>query len=81
VFGEEGALAQLEGFASEHGPRFYGLPLNSGRVCLERLEPDPDAPGIPAMLELANGTTSPSRVVPFHAGDQLRWRLHPAHVG
>ena len=36
VFEEEGALDKLEGFASEHGPRFYGLPLNEGTVTLER---------------------------------------------
>ena len=30
VFDEEGALDRFEGFASEHGPRFYGLPLNEG---------------------------------------------------
>ena len=26
------ALDAFEGFASEHGPRFYGLPLNEGTV-------------------------------------------------
>ena len=31
VFDEEGALDRLEGFASEHGPRFYGLPLMTAR--------------------------------------------------
>ena len=36
VFEEEGALDRFEGFASEHGPRFYGLPLNEGTVTLER---------------------------------------------
>ena len=36
VFEEEGALDRFEGFASEHGPRFYGLPLNEGRVALEK---------------------------------------------
>ena len=36
VFDEEGALDRFEGFASEHGPRFYGLPLNDGTVTLER---------------------------------------------
>jgi dihydroorotase len=36
VFDEEGALDRLEGFASEFGPKFYGLPLNSGTVSLER---------------------------------------------
>jgi dihydroorotase len=36
VFEEEGALDRLEAFASENGPRFYGLPLNEGSVVLER---------------------------------------------
>jgi dihydroorotase len=36
VFEEEGALDRFEGFASEHGPNFYGLPLNEGTVTLER---------------------------------------------
>ena len=36
VFEEEGALDRFEGFASEHGARFYGLPLNEGTVTLER---------------------------------------------
>ena len=75
VFGEEGALQQLEGFASEHGPRFYGLPLNTGQITLERQAPDPDAPGLPAVLELANGGHTPTRLVPFHAGEQLDWAL------
>ena len=38
VFEEEGALDRFEGFASEHGARFYGLPLNEGTVTLERAE-------------------------------------------
>jgi dihydroorotase len=37
AFEAVGALHQLEGFASEHGPRFYGLPLNEGTVTLKRL--------------------------------------------
>jgi dihydroorotase len=36
VFDEDGALDRLEAFASENGPRFYGLPLNDGEVTLER---------------------------------------------
>ena len=65
VFDEEGALDRLEGFASEHGPRFYGLPLNEGTVTLERCDtPVPEAIG--------EGATA---VVPFHAGETLRWRL------
>ena len=65
VFEEENALDRLEGFASEHGPRFYGLPLNEGTVTLER------SPHIvPETLEAGGGP-----VVPFHAGQELNWRL------
>ncbi len=38
VFEREGKLDRLEGFVSEHGARFYGLPLNEGTVTLERKE-------------------------------------------
>ncbi len=65
VFDEEGALDRLEGFASEHGPRFYGLPLNAGTVTLERV-----AVEVPARIE--HGAIS---LVPFHAGETLGWRL------
>lgn len=65
VFEEEGALDRFEGFASEHGARFYRLPLNSGSLALER------APvTVPERLH-ADGTS----IVPFHAGESLRWRL------
>ena len=61
VFDEEGALDKFEGFASEHGPNFYGLPLNDGTITLERGETSvPDKIG---------------EVVPFHAGETLGWRL------
>ena len=78
VFSEEKALDRLEAFASEFGPRFYGLPLNTGTITLERCPPDPERPGIPAILELANGSGQPTRLVPFHAGEQLHWQLAPA---
>ena len=61
VFEEEGALDRFEAFASESGPKFYGLPLNEGSVTLERGEVA--VPG-----EIAG-------VVPFHAGETLKWRL------
>jgi dihydroorotase len=65
VFETEGALDRLEAFASEHGARFYGLPLNEGRVVLERTPVTvPDA--LPAAGTL---------VVPFLAGEILPWRL------
>jgi dihydroorotase len=63
VFEEEGALGRLEAFASEHGPRFYGLPLNEGRITLERA---------PATVPERIGA-----VVPFLAGETLGWRLAP----
>jgi dihydroorotase len=65
VFDEEGALDRLEAFASENGPRFYGLPLNDGVVMLERT-PNP----VPQRLGLGAGD-----LVPFHAGETLGWSL------
>ena len=65
VFEEEGALDRLEAFASENGPRFYGLPLNEERIVLERI-----GTTVPGSLPAAG-----SALVPFHAGETLRWRL------
>ncbi|NWK98189.1 dihydroorotase [Sphingobium lactosutens] len=65
VFDEEGALDRLEGFASEHGPNFYGLPLNEGVVTLKR-----EAVIVPELI-----TSGDIRVVPFHAGETMRWRM------
>ncbi len=65
VFDEEGALDKFEAFASEHGPRFYGLPLNDGTVTLQR------APtSVPNSID-CNGTA----IVPFHAGEDIGWKL------
>ena len=61
VFEEEGALDTFEAFASINGPRFYGLPANEGTVTLERGDSQvPDEIG---------------GVVPFQAGETLRWRF------
>ncbi len=65
TFEEEGALNRLEGFASEFGPRFYGLPLNPDTITLERT-PTP----VPARLPAAG-----TEIVPFHAGEVLDWRF------
>jgi len=76
VFEQEGALDKLEGFASEHGPRFYGLPLNSDVITLERQDPASDqAETVPLTLELGSEACSPLTLVPFHAGEALPWRL------
>ena len=68
VFDEEGALDQFEAFASENGPRFYGLPLNEERIILERAEVM-----VPERIAAAGST-----LVPFHAGQTLGWRLADA---
>lgn len=65
VFEEEDALDKLEGFASEHGPRFYGLPLNTEQVTLERKEV-----AVPEFLRAKD-----VRITPFHAGRQLNWHI------
>jgi len=70
VFEEENALANLEGFASEFGPRFYGLPLNSGTITLLR-----DPQGVPERLHLNDAAGTAVELVPFHAGEVLPWRL------
>ena len=61
VFDQEQAMDHLEGFASLHGPAFYGLPVNQERVTLVRRDQL-----VPAAVE---------GLVPFHAGDVLSWRL------
>ena len=65
TFDEEGAIDRLDAFASEFGPRFYGLPLNEGRVTLSR-----DAQAVPDLMQ-----DDKVHVVPFHAGETLTWRF------
>ncbi|NIJ07354.1 dihydroorotase [Sphingomonas vulcanisoli] len=65
IFDEEGALDRLEGFASEHGANFYGLPLNDGTVTLTR-----EAVAVPATITAGDG-----KLVPFHADETLPWRF------
>jgi dihydroorotase len=65
VFDEEDALDRFEAFASENGPRFYGLPLNEGTVTLQR-------GGYEVEAEVTQGDI---RIVPFHAGETLEWRI------
>jgi dihydroorotase len=65
VFDEDGALDRLEGFASLHGPAFYGLPPNPESLTLVR-----HAWTVPATIGLDDGA-----LVPFHAGETLAWQL------
>ncbi len=67
VFEEEGALDRLEGFASLHGPAFYGLAPNEARITLEK----GDAPlPRPAQIETGAGP-----VAVFDPGFPLLWRV------
>jgi len=65
TFEEEGALDRLEAFASENGPRFYGLPVNASKIVLERR-----SSRVPEQLPAAS-----TCIVPFHAGQTLAWRF------
>jgi dihydroorotase len=66
AFESAGALDRLEGFASEFGPRFYGLPLNQDRITLEKRDWT-----VPSHYPYAGGDT----LVPLRAGEPLAWRL------
>jgi dihydroorotase len=65
IFEAAGALDRLEAFASEHGARFYGLPLNQGTIALVR------SPWtVPETLPFGADT-----VVPLRAGETMAWRM------
>ena len=65
AFESAGALQRLEGFASEFGADFYGLPRNAGAVTLKAEQWQ-----APDSLPFGAG-----QLVPFRAGEVLRWRL------
>ncbi|WP_196140174.1 dihydroorotase [Aliikangiella sp. G2MR2-5] len=65
-FEELGIIDKLEGFASTHGPDFYGLPRNNDTVTLIK-----EAWKIPDEITLPNG----SSIVPFFAGEKVSWKL------
>jgi dihydroorotase len=65
AFEAAGALHQLEGFASRHGPAFYGLPVNTATVTLRR---EPWA--VPEVVPFGQATVKPLR-----GGETLQWRL------
>jgi dihydroorotase len=66
AFDQAGTLERLEGFASFHGPDFYGLPRNRDTITLVR-----EAWDVPDSYPLGGGET----VVPMRAGEALHWRL------
>lgn len=66
VFDDLNALDKLQGFASEYGPDFYGLPRNKGTITLEKKSWQ-----IPDSINLPDGNA----LVPFLAGTTLEWKL------
>ena len=69
AFDSVAALDKLEAFASFHGPDFYGLPRNSGRITLRKeswIVPD----------EVAFPDSS---LVPLRAGETMQWRMVAPH--
>ncbi|CAM6087034.1 unnamed protein product [Calypogeia fissa] len=65
VFDQAGALDKLEAFASFNGPLFYGLPVNTTTLTLERVPWK-----VPTDYKFGSGT-----VVPICAGETLEWSL------
>ena len=67
VFDQADALDRLEGFASDHGPDFYGLPRNLDRIRLRR-----ESWQIPRAYAFGD-----SQMIPLRAGESIGWRLVP----
>lgn len=65
AFEQTGCLERLEGFASRHGPSFYGLPVNSGRIRLVR-----QPWTVPDNFPFGGET-----LVPLRAGESIAWRI------
>ncbi|WP_424941932.1 dihydroorotase [Aliiroseovarius crassostreae] len=66
VFEQEGALDKLEGFASRHGPAFYGLPVNEGTITLTKGDPV----SYPDKITTADGP-----ITLFDPGFALHWSV------
>jgi dihydroorotase len=66
VFEQDGALDKLEGFASLHGPAFYGLPPNTDQITLTKGDPVT----YPAKIDTADGP-----VTIFDPRMPLHWRV------
>ena len=65
AFEAAGALERLEGFASWHGPDFYGLPRNTARITLRR-----ETWTLPESLPFGE-----AQLKPLRGGETLSWRL------
>ena len=70
VFEQEGALECLEGFTSEYGAEFYGLPLNMNSISLVKKPFD-----VPNLVEVRKMNNASEHIVPFQAGESLGWSV------
>ena len=68
AFEQAGALANFEGFASWHGPDFYGLPRNTEKVVLTRKRWK-----IPEKYSFGE-----QDVIPMMAGREVDWSISEA---
>jgi dihydroorotase len=69
AFESVGKIDMLEGFASDFGADFYGLPRNQGKIRLARRDWSP-----PASYPYS---TDGGALVPMRAGETVRWQLLP----
>jgi dihydroorotase len=65
AFEAVGALGKLQGFASEQGANFYGLPLNEGTITLVK-----ESWEVPASYRFGS-----DELVPLRAGERMNWRV------
>ncbi len=65
AFDKADALDKLEGFASLFGPEFYGLPVNTRSITLERERWE-----VPQSLALGN-----QKIIPLRAGQNCEWKM------
>jgi dihydroorotase len=65
AFARAGALDKLEGFASKHGPAFYGLEPNSGTITLRR-----SSWTLPDTVPFGD-----QQLVPLNAGETIHWKM------
>lgn len=65
AFEAAGRLERLQGFASEFGADFYGLPRNDSFITLVKESWTP-----PPMYDFGEG-----QLVPFRAGESVRWKI------
>ena len=67
AFEQMGALDKLENFCSQNGASFYGLPLNSGTITLEKKEWT-----VPKSYEFGGDG---EKLRPLRAGETVHWAL------